>query len=150
MNENEYRRLVIEYIEESSNVDNEVINYFFSENNKYILGSGRQAAVCLEICRNLKCNIEGIISDNSYDFSLRKGFWRDLINSTKVIKISEIPNKGNSQILMAISHADYASAREKLQLEGFKKENIYICNWNHNVDLRDICYYAYEKARYVM
>ena len=134
------------YIYESDSVSNNVCDFFFSDMDKYILGTGRQAAVVLEICRNFKTEIAGIIIEPSTVFmdscGDRKGYWSELIKGMPVLTVDDL-SENNIQIIMTVGCQNYDACEELLIHKGFDRNSIFRCDWNRNTDLRNICYKVY-------
>lgn len=151
MDKSERWNILRKYIHESGAISDGVCDFFFGDNEKYILGVGRQAAVVLEICRNFKTEIKGIISENnlvSADINVvdaeRKGYWRERIGSLPVKNIDELPDKEQVQVILTVGNQRYEAVEKALAERGFLPNNIFRCDWEHNTDLRKICYRLYK------
>ncbi len=151
MEKEELWELAREYIKESASVSNKVCNFFFTDTDKYVVGTGRQAAVVLEICRNFRTKINNLISEssiignknNSYLLE-RKGYWKECTDSVPVITIDSVPPSKEIQFILTVGSANYAEYERILLTKGFKSDKLFRCDWDHNTDLRKICYTLYK------
>ncbi len=143
-----YKRL----IEDSTAVSNRVCDFFFSQGDKFIVGTGRQAAVVMELCRNFKTDIAGLIPEQDFLDSVcvtglyeRKGYWRECIDALPVIRIADFKSNANAQFILTVEREKYDLFERSLMTRGFSRDNIFGCDWNHNYDLRKICYEVYKE-----
>ncbi len=150
MNTKELQEIITNGIHDSSAISNEMCSFFFSPMDKYILGTGRQAAVVLEMCRNMKVDIKGLISEDNFvpqmnvdNIIYRRGYWKDCIVKTPVISIEELICKEDSQIILTVDKKYYSEFESYLMEYGIKRELIFGCMWEHNTDIKKILYKAY-------
>ena len=134
-------------IENNPHIDNRVIPFFFSAEEKYIVGNGRQAAVCLEFCRSFGTKVAGVvIMEPFWDYSERKGIWKRLLEEVNPIKLGNLKERGlDVALLLTVGATNYESCEDILQREGFS--NIYRCWWRSNQDMRDVCYTVDQSIR---
>lgn len=122
---------LISQIRNSKVIENDIIPYLFSDVKRYIYGNGLQAAVCLQIFKELDVDIEAIVLPPGIEKKCLKGYWGELLNSCNVVQIEEVNKEAN--VLLAICREDYDAT--KRMLLHYKIENVFVCCWEHNSDM---------------
>lgn len=133
-------------MEKTPYIDNCMIPFFFGGEKKYVLGNGRQAAVCLEFCRSFGTEVSGIVLMEPFlDFGMRKGIWKRLLDETKSIPLSALNKTDHISFLLTVGKANYESCETMLREKGFVR--LYRCMWRSNQDMRDVCYAVDQSIR---
>lgn len=145
MNGQMWLEACVERIRCSDAVSDRIIEYFTAKENKYIFGTNRQAAVCLEICRYMQLPVKGVIQTSILcDTGERKGYWKELMQGTDRYSLEQVASQDkDAYILMAVGQEHYEKAEIILKKNGL--HNIYRCEWRSNTDLRMICYEVYKE-----
>lgn len=131
-------------IEESSEIDNKIIEFIISDEQKYIYGNSLQVAVCLGIFRDMGVQIDGILLPPGMQMQDYNGYWGELIRKKNVVYINDIEEAKRKKvhILLAVPREDYANTRELLSLYDYMY--VHECCWKHNSSLQQICYDVYK------
>ncbi len=117
--ENElWKNKCIEKLRGNPEIDDSVIKFVKSSNAKYIVGQSRQAAVCLEIARNFKIKIDGLlVLEEFHDETERKGYWKALIDDMQVYTPRQLREKGKSiDVLMPVGEKNYSECERNRSL----------------------------------
>lgn len=135
-----------EAIIQNDNIDNAILDFMCFEGNKYIFGNSLQTAVTIGLMRALDVQMSGLILPYGDKISMRKGFWKQMMQSLNVIDIGSIQDKKLVYIMVADSQDSLLNNCEKLYSLGYNK--LIGCCWKHNSDMMQIaCEYFYEKQK---
>lgn len=141
----EETKLCLKKIRDCEYISNHIIDFFSSSEDKYIFGTSRQAAVCLEICRCMKVPIRGMIGADAVCIldQKRKGYWQTLMQRVPVYTAEQAAEQDkNAYILMAVGEENYKKGEKLLRDNGL--QHIFRCEWKRNYYLRQICYEVYQ------
>lgn len=141
-----YKKEIIQ----NENIDNAILEFMAFEGDKYIFGNSLQTAVAIGLMRSLDVEIEGLILPYGMEICERKGFWKQMMNSLKVVDIETIRDKNACYILIADSQNSFQNNYDQLYSYGFQK--LVGCCWKHNSDMMQITskyYYEKRKESYV-
>ncbi len=135
----------MDLIQGNDGISNCVIEYFTADEDKYIYGMNRQAAVCLEICRAMKVPVKGVIqTDILCNIGDRAGYWKSLMQNTGKYTLDQVVSENkNAYVLMTVGQENYEKAETVLKKHGLV--HLYRCEWTTNQYLRQIAYTVYEK-----
>lgn len=138
--------LYTEAIIQNNNIHNVILDFMSFEGDKYIYGNSLQTAVAIGLMRSLDIEMAGLILPQGMEITERKGFWKQMMKSLKVVNVASVKDKEASYILIADSQNDFQNNYEQLYSYGFRK--LVGCCWKHNSDMMDItCKYYYEKLK---
>ena len=138
-------KLYTEEIIQNENIDNDILGFMSFEGDKYIFGNSLQTAVAIGLMRSLDVEIAGLILPYRMEIAERKGFWKQMMNSLKVVDIETIRDKDGSYILIADSQNSFQNNYDRLYSHGFQK--LVGCCWKHNSDMMQITGKYYYKKR---
>ena len=144
MDEKLWNQVCMQKIQANEQISDKMIEFFSTFEEKYIFGTNRQAAVCLELCRNMKVEVNGlIVTDVFCDKSIRKGYWKELVESIPFYTLEQIRKKNTAAYILMTVGTDYYDKSERV-LREFGFMNIYRCEWSSNQVLRQIAFDAYK------
>ena len=143
--EKKYSNSKLEYacslIQSSLVIDDSIIPFIVDDNLKYVYGNGLQAAVCIQIFRDLGIEIQGLVLPPGIEKAMHKGYWGELLKKQKITRFDVMPE--DAYILLAIPRQEYKSA--KILLCGMGR--LFECCWEHNSDMNEVCWKVNEKHK---
>ena len=131
-----------ERMERNPEIAPEVLDFLFSEKEKFLFGAGTQAAVCLAVFRDMGLPVAGLLLDAAGEKERLQGYWGRLLRRQPLYRIDDFPFAHDAcGVLLTVPSALYAAAGRRLRDAGFR--HVCGCAWGSNMNLKNICLEVY-------